>query len=106
MSDPAQAFQCIGQTRFDDLKHWQRVSIFISGVTASVNGGKTYTKAQLSAETFNQYSKCAKNLLEISGLTRDQLGIESYDMAFPADSTAKSRSMQTIKTTSAMHWRR
>ena len=73
--------QCIGQTRFDDLKHWQRVSIFISGVTASVNGGQIYTKARLSAETFNQYSKCAKNLLEMSGLTRDQLGIESYDMA-------------------------
>ena len=67
MSDPAQAFQCIGQTRFDDLKHWQRVSIFISGVTASVNGGKTYTKAQLSAETFNQYSKCAKTYWKCLG---------------------------------------
>ena len=35
MADPAQAFRCIGQTKFDDLKHWQRVVIFVSGVTAS-----------------------------------------------------------------------
>ena len=97
MSDPAQGFLCMGQTRFDDLKHWQRVSIFISGVTASVNGGQIYTKARLSAETFNQYSKCAKNLLEMSGLTRDQQGIESYDMAISVKYTLEMLSSEVTK---------
>ena len=62
MADPAEALRCIGQTKFADLKHWQRVAIFISGVTASLKGGKTLSKAQLSAETFNQYPASAKNL--------------------------------------------
>lgn len=87
MADPAQAFRCIGQTKFDDLKHWQRVVIFISGVTASVTGGKTYTKAQLAAETFHHFPKCAKNVHEMSGLTKEQLAIDHYDMTFPSKYT-------------------
>ena len=55
--------QCIGQTRFDDLKHWQRVSIFISGVTASVNGGQQKLNLVLKLSTSIQnvlkiYWKC------------------------------------------------
>lgn len=48
-------------------------------------------KAQLSAETFNQYSACAKNLHGMAGLTSEQLALEIYDMSFPTKHSLANR---------------